>query len=48
MIATMMSAGRFIMAPVDAKWPVAGSYFQGDSLTSFGMWMPMLLTALWK
>ncbi|MBP1771103.1 MAG: hypothetical protein H6P99_266 [Holophagaceae bacterium] len=48
MIATMRRAGRFIMAPVLAKWPVAGSYFQGDSLRSLGMWMPMLLTALWK
>ena len=48
MMATMMRAGRFITEPVDMKWPVAGSYFQGDSLTSLGMWMPILLTALWK
>ena len=48
MMSTMMRAGRFITAPVAAKWPVAGSYFQGDSLSSFGMWMPILLTALWK
>src|SRR5664279_5070152 len=47
-IATMMRAGRFMTAPVDMKWPVVGSYFQGDSLTSLGTWMPILLTALWK
>ena len=45
---TMRRAGRFMRAPVDAKPPVAGSYFQGDSLSSLGTWMPILLTALWK
>src|ERR1035438_3416676 len=46
--ATMRTAGRFMKAPLEVKWPEVGSYFQGDSLTSLGTWMAVVLVVLWQ